>query len=108
MTIPKKQHPHTYIQGGRALQSVWLKMSEYDISIQPLFGPIAFILNGQLEKGGLLPKHERIRKEIENYFTEKFPNLKSDAFVALFRAGYANKPTSISGRKDLEKMIKNI
>ncbi len=103
---PLERHPHVYAEGGRLLQSLWLEFSKQGISVQPLFGPIAFILNGQLHKGGLSKKHENIRKKIHHHFSSKFKGVKNGVFVAFFRIGYAKKPSLDSGRKKLAEVLK--
>lgn len=107
ITLPKKHHPNTYVEGGRILQSLWINLTVHDIYIQPIFGSLALILNKKLEKGGLSKKHRRIRDEISDFFHTFYPDLESHTAVALFRIGYAQAPTSVSGRRDLKHVLKN-
>lgn len=108
LTVPKARHPHTYIQGGQAFQSVWLELAKNAIAVQPLFGPLAFLLNGQLGKGGLSKKHEKIRKDIEEHFLKYFPALKDETAVAFFRVGYAENPSAVAGRKNIQEVVRDI
>lgn len=106
ITVAKKHHPHTYIEGGQAFQAIWLELTKNKIALQPLFGPLAFILNGKLKKGGLSMRHERIRKKIVSFFSEQFPHIETETPVAFLRIGHASFPSETSGRRNLKQAIK--
>ncbi len=107
ITMPTPDnHPHTYIRGGRALGSVWMDLAGHGIAVQPLFGPLAFMLNGKLKRGNLSKRHETIRSAIDRQFEAHFPGLAGRTPVAFFRTGYAEKPSAVSGRKKLTEFIR--
>ncbi|MFZ2187461.1 MAG: nitroreductase family protein [Candidatus Moraniibacteriota bacterium] len=108
ITYSKDHHPHTYLGGGRAMQAIWLYLTTKNIFMQPLFGTLCLILNQRLSRGGLSPKYQRIQNEIADFFHATFPNLKNETPVALFRLGYAKGPSAVSGRKAIEKIMKNV
>jgi len=108
LTSPGKHHAHTYIDGGRIFQKIWLNLTGKNMALQPIFGTLSLILNHRLGRGGLSAKHEKIQKEITAFFHENFLNFKNETPIALFRVGYAKEPSAISGRKEIKKILKKI
>lgn len=108
LTSPEKHHAHTYVRGGRIFQKIWLVLTSKNISLHPLFGTLSLILNYRLNRGGLSQKHEKIQKEIVDFFHQNFPDIKNETPIALFRLGYAKNPSAVAGRKKIEAIIKKI
>lgn len=107
LIAPEKEHsPQAYIEGGRAFQSIWLSLSRNNVALQPMFGALALILNKRLGRNGLKLGHEKIRDEISDFFHQQFPDLKNSVPISFFRAGYADKPSAVSGRRKIEEVIK--
>ena len=45
LTVSEKHNPMAYIRGGRAMQALWISLSQHDLHMQPIFGTITLIIN---------------------------------------------------------------
>lgn len=96
----KGTSPESFINGGRALQRLWLTAASLGLSFQPMAGITFLIQRLYLDGGrGLEGGHRRIVEAAERRLREVFPSTRGDAIVMLFRTGYAAPPAVGSLRR---------
>jgi hypothetical protein len=95
-----------FIEGGRALQRVWIKANQLGISVQPMSAAIflfARLVHGRGD--GLSDKMILELNEIRKTHTELFNIEDSKGEVFLFRLFYADEPKVASMRKHLNDVF---
>lgn len=92
--------PRAYLDGGSALQRVWLTAAMLGLSLQPMTG-ITFLLHrASLEPESLGRAHREIIVKAGETFDKVFPPEKGRSPVILFRAGYSSTRVIPSLRRD--------
>src|SRR3989338_1529561 len=89
--------PEQYIEAGRLLQLIWLKLTKHGLSLQPLTG-ILFLMQGIKagEADKLSTPHQELIKQIYNKIQNLFGT--PGTVVMMFRIGKADPPTAKSSR----------
>ena len=92
--------PAAAVEGGRAMQRVWLTATMLGLSFQPMMG--VPILIGRLkagDSGDWTAAHRLLVREAERVMEEVLPSYPAALKVMLFRVGYAAAPSGTSLRR---------
>lgn len=89
---------------GRAFQACWLEASKQGISIQPLMGTLFLGFMAESDETSALNSLEkdRIKKEIQT--VHRIFSLQGKVVYALFRLGYALKPSAYTLRHSVDEV----
>jgi molybdopterin/thiamine biosynthesis adenylyltransferase len=104
--------PQDYLNGGRAVERMWLKATELDISIQPMLAATFHFIRLNQGKGEGMP--DFMKEEFSllyKRFETLFPHTKGKGEIFLFRLCIAEHPNVKSYRiplKDVLSGIKNV
>ncbi len=84
----------TYIDGGRALERIWLSFAKNGVAVQPLYGLAGTKINELLKVGRMSFQEQKWQKEAIEKLEELFPRSQGKTPIILFRVGYpkGNKP----------------
>lgn len=78
-----------FLQGGRALQRVWLTLSHYNLRMQPMTAVTLFRLRWLLDgPEAFSEKHQSMLSSVWGDLAELFPEVWDQGLVMLFRAGF--------------------
>ena len=106
VNIAPRNSMEAYIEGGKIFQELWLDFTHHGISLQPMFAAIGLILNEEEGLGGLTPKEAVTRSKITTFLRARFPSIKSDTLIALFRVGYPQtEPLSPVTKKAVSSLL---
>jgi len=105
ITMPQYS-PANFIAGGRALERMWLKAAELDVSLQPMMSATFHFArlihgNGQGMPGFMKEEFTQYYKKYE----EIFPGIRNKGEVFLFRLCIAEKPEVKSYRIQTDKVL---
>jgi len=89
-----------YINAGRLMQRVWLKITKMDLSLQPVAGLLFLAQRVFVNKASdLSNEHINLTKDsygkIKNIF-----KVNNETIAMLFRVGYGGEPSARSSRKE--------
>jgi len=97
--------PTRFLEGGRALQRIWLSAHAEGLSLQPLGSLPIFIAHvEQLRGRKLRPQHERLVRKLMRRFEDLLPAAHRRTLLMLFRLGYATAPKFRSLRRPAEEV----
>ena len=94
-----------WINGGRAVQRLWLMTSKLNIALQPISAPL--FLYAQLKFGGeenIPQKNRHELTQLHNQLKSIFPDLNHHEGLFLFRLSDADLPSIRSLRRPLNEM----
>ncbi len=96
-----------FIEGGRALQRIWLDLTRLGYHVQPMTALTLFYMRCALNKeSGFLPKHIRLLNAVKNDYLNLFPGLSdSMAQIMLFRVGKGQDIRHFTRRKKVEDFL---
>jgi hypothetical protein len=97
-----------FLQGGRALEKVWLTLASHGIQLQPMTAATLFYLRLINEKpSGFLRQHQEILISLQNEYYTLFhlSGKKDQAQILLFRFGEAANIVNKTLRPSAEFMI---
>ncbi len=96
-----------YLEGGRALERIWLAAQRNGIALQPL-GSLAIFLAQLLQLDGrnLTPSHQALAARLAQRLTELVPSMEGRTLLMLFRLGRAADPRVRSLRRPVEHVIR--
>jgi hypothetical protein len=96
-----------FIEGGRALQRIWLDLTRRGYQVQPMTAITLFYMRLALNKeSGFLPKHIRLLNAVKNDYLNLFPGLSdSMAQIMLFRVGKGREIKHFTRRKKMEDFL---
>ena len=96
-----------FLEGGRALERLWLTLSRLGISLQPM-APVnlfwmRWLLGGELD---FQPKHRELLKRVWGMYKALFPGVDftKEGHVMLFRFGYGKPIEQRTVRKELNQL----
>ncbi len=95
-----------FLDGGRAMERLWLAATEHNISVQPMFAAILHF--ARLNHGGGVGMPDFMKNEFTRLFTQFeaiFPGTRYKAHAFLFRMSIAEKPTVRSYRIAADKVL---
>ncbi len=99
LQMPGKS-PKDFVNGGRALQRIWLTATAEGLSFQPTTGITFLIQRLYMEDGkGLSPSEKKIVEAAETRLKELFPTTRDKAIIMLFRIGKSGPPKAYSLRR---------
>jgi molybdopterin/thiamine biosynthesis adenylyltransferase len=81
-----------FIEGGRAIEQVWLTVSSLGLAMQPMTAITLFYLRRMLEgKSNFLEKHQKVLERVYGNYKQIFPVIGDENYrqIMLFRFGYA-------------------
>ena len=91
------------VQGGRAMQRMWLATTAEGLAIQPLGSLSVFVAHvEQLHAQKLSRRHEERITDLIRRCNELIPAIKGRTTLAWFRVGYASPPKYRSLRRPVE------
>lgn len=96
-----------FVQGGRALERVWLTATRHGVAFQPITGVTFLLLRLTLGVSTGFGPAERARLErLGRALCEVFPVLADQAPAMLFRVGFAAPPSARAPRLPLEAVLR--
>jgi len=102
----ERASPENYIQGGRALERLWLMSEKHQLALHPIISPLYFFprIEGAMETG--LSQEEMAETKAEKLkFMELFQIDAEQAGVFLFKLSYAERPSIKSLRLPVEDIL---
>jgi len=94
--------PKDFVNGGRALQRIWLAATAEGLSFQPTTGITFLIQRLYMDNGkGLSPGEVKIVETAETRLKELFPTTRDKAIIMLFRIGQSGPPKAYSLRRKI-------
>lgn len=98
--------PLDYLEGGRLMERVFLKIAEGGLVVQPMMGIPVFIINLQVNGGRFFSPAQRAELlRIKERFFRLFDLNDRAGLIMLFRMGYAPPPTCRSLRRPLADFL---
>jgi|GEM_PF-392224 len=92
-----------FLQGGRALQRVWLEADRQRLAVQPLGSPAIFFAHQRLLGGRNLPAgHRRILPGLIERFEALAPWVSGRTLLMVFRVGWSKPASFRSLRRPVE------
>jgi len=92
--------PTRFLEGGRALQRIWLSAHAEGLSMQPLGSLPIFVAHlEQLHGRKLSPQHERVVRKLIRRLEDLLPAARGKTLLIAFRLGYATAPKFRSLRR---------
>lgn len=102
-----RAHPADYFEGGRAMQRLWLRLSELSIAVQPMTVLPALLNRLTRGKGvGFDDWHRERLGRLRPRFDTVFPRPSGSADIILFRLTYAPIETRRSARRKLTDVVR--
>lgn len=107
ITVEGMESKH-FLDGGRALERLWLTLTRLGISFQPMAAVNLFwmrwLLGGELD---FKPRHRLLLKQVWQTYQEVFPEVDftSEGHVMLFRFGYGKPIRQRTIRKECQNLI---
>jgi hypothetical protein len=100
--------PEAYIQGGQAMERVWLSATNLGLAVHP-FGGLPFLLTRYMQGGGegLTSGQAATLANVQRKMAEIFPLPSDHAFIILFRFGRAPHPSFRAIRRPLSDVIRS-
>lgn len=98
--------PSGFLQGGQAMQHVWLEATAENLAVNPLSW--AIYLLDHVERDGPLSQDARIKAVCQKQrqrFDKLFGPIGQDAEIILMRLGHADGPSSKSLRKPVSQIF---
>ncbi|MCD6012545.1 MAG: hypothetical protein K0Q79_2407 [Flavipsychrobacter sp.] len=95
-----------FLEGGRAMERLWLTATENNVSIQPMFAAILHF--ARLKHGDGVGMPDFMKTEFTHLYTRFeniFPDVRSKAHVFLFRLSISGIPQVRSYRIPVEKAL---
>ncbi len=99
-----------FLQGGMALERLWLTITDNSLYLQPMTAITLFFLRYLLEgNNNFLDKHSNLLEKIIPEFKQVFPDvdLKDEALIMLFRIGKSSEITHRTLRKNTGSFVLN-
>lgn len=105
ITLPEYSRLN-YLNGGQALQRVWMAANLHGLSLQPLTAPFFMfsILNNTNGEGMPTRMKEELRA-LEQQVNSIFPSLAYNKGVFMFRLSFADEATIRTGRRPVNKIL---
>jgi molybdopterin/thiamine biosynthesis adenylyltransferase len=98
-----------FLKGGRALERIWLAITQKGLFLQPMTAITLFWLRWQLEgEETFAMKHRKLLSGVWEKYRTLFPGMdfSSDGHVMLFRLGYGKKIKHGTYRKDIGSFLR--
>jgi hypothetical protein len=94
--------PEAFLDGGRALERVWLTATAHGLGLHPAASVAVFLAYARRTDGTrLLPSHRRMVRHMHEAFDAQAPHLGGRTVQMVFRLGYAERPQVRSLRRDI-------
>jgi len=108
ITVSHNATKEEFIFVGRAMQRLWLKATELDLSFHPITG-IIYLIQRILhnENEVLSPTHVELVKNSFSKITKVFGVSDESYVTLLFRIGHGGKPSAVSSRMKARIEMKN-
>lgn len=97
-----------FLEGGRAMQRIWLAAAGEGLALQPLGSPAIFI--GQMEQLGgrnLTPAHQQLSHRLAARFRQLVPAAAGRTLLLAFRIGQAAEPSVRALRRPAEEVFRS-
>ena len=95
-----------FINGGRALERIWLGAASADLGFHPAAALSVFLAHAERTDGSrLLPHHQQMAVKMEQRFSRLFPELSGRTVQMVFRIGNADRPQVGSLRRHLNDVL---
>lgn len=96
-----------FIQGGRALQRIWLNLTRLGYHVQPMTAITLFFMRLLLKNENKFSlKHNHLLDSVKNDYYNLFPGLnKHNGQIMLFRIGKGKEIRHFTRRKTLENFL---
>jgi nitroreductase len=97
---------HSFIDGGRALERIWLATTLRGLGFHPAAALPVFLAYATRTDGSrLLEKHQRVTRRMSRQFDQLFPQLTGRIVQMVFRVGVADRPKVRSLRRSVEDFV---
>ena len=99
-------HAEDFLQGGRALERLWLSATAANLGFHPAAALAVFMAYAERTDGTLLlPKHQQMAENMQQRFYRLYPHLSGRTVQMVFRLGYADLPEVRSLRRDVNDVL---
>ncbi len=105
VTVPQYA-PGDIVNGGRAVERIWLTATKHNLSMQPMSAPL--FLHARIKYGENTGATENMTEEINELYGKLcilFPELQNRHGLFLFRLFKADPPSARSLRKDIDELF---
>lgn len=98
--------PQAFVQGGRALQNLWLTANALGLAVHPWNGLINLFTRVERYHGAKLERDDvRALSEMREQFMRYFTVSLGDTEIMMFRLSYADAPKTRSLRRPVEMVL---
>ncbi len=105
LTVPRKG-PETFVDGGRALQRLWLTATSLGLGFQPHTSLLYLFPRLESEgETGLDTTETDVLRTLRTRFADVIPSKPDEAELMLFRLSYAPPPTARSLRRPVDSVL---
>lgn len=97
-----------FLDGGRALERIWLTASAAGVGLHPAASPAVFLAHVDRTDGSkMLPAHLRTARDMKRQFNLCLPASQGRSLQMIFRLGYPSWPARPSLRRPLRDSIES-
>jgi hypothetical protein len=97
-----------FLDGGRALERIWLTASAAGLGLHPAASPAVFLAHADRTDGSmLLPAHLRTAREMKRQLNVCLPSSQERTMQMIFRLGYPSSPPRQSLRRPLRESMES-
>ena len=104
LTVPVPNIEH-FVQGGRALERLWLTATQLGLCFHPTASLPVFLAHARAGGHQLLPGHRQLAEGMSERFYRLFPSLAGRTIQMAFRIGYGPKPPVRTLRRPLTAVL---
>ncbi len=105
ITLPKSSES-TFINGGRAVEKLWLSTTALNLQIHPINVPLIFFYKNSVERNLNIPEEEKATlTALEQNFNTLFENSANEQAIFMFRLFKATPSPERTIRKSIPKIF---
>jgi nitroreductase len=104
ITVPEPA-VRQFVQGGRALERMWLTATRLGLCFHPTASLPVFLAHARTGGKQLLPKHAKAADQMAERFDRLFPDVRGRTVQIAFRIGYGPAPPVRSLRRAAESVL---
>jgi hypothetical protein len=106
LTVPAP-NPQDYVEGGRALERIWLTAIRLGLAFHPTASLPVFLAYARVGAHRKLPRHEQVIADMARQFNGLYPDVAGRTVQMAFRVGYTSQPPAVrSLRRSVEDVLR--
>jgi hypothetical protein len=106
LTVPTPD-PQAYVEGGRALERIWLTATRLGLAFHPTASLPVFLAYARTGAHQQLPRHEQVIADMARQFNSLYPDVTGRTVQMVFRIGCTSQPPAVrSLRRHVEDVLR--